>query len=196
MVQDPHAPDLEAVRQAGAHALELHTGTGGQEALGAWREPVSGWVLSGGLFALSVNPTQLEPEMLHGVIETVKGWIGSEGWLVQADGKPISGEAGLRSTTPTVQLAAEILERHPGLKVQCAGGANAHTAWLARQRGVEIAGVGMGSVARAIISADATVHEALARDPGQALMNPVVVADVRAARGLVRSVHAPEEVHP
>ncbi|MEB3187371.1 MAG: LdpA C-terminal domain-containing domain [bacterium] len=196
LVQDPQAPDLEAVHRAGARALELHTGTGGLETLEAWREPVTSWVASGGLFALSVNPTQLAPEALHGVIETVKGWLGLSGWIVQADGKPISGEAGLRSTAPTVQLAAEILERHSGLAVQCAGGANSHTAWLARQRGVAIAGVGMGSVARAIISADATAHEALARDPGRALADPVVVADVRAARGLVRAVHAPEEVHP
>jgi Fe-S-cluster-containing hydrogenase component 2 len=196
MVQDPLAPDLAAVWEAGARALELHTGAGASDQLESWRITVQAWVAKGGMFALSVNPEQMSIESLHALIETVQGWLGKGGWIVQADGKPISGEVSMRSTLPTVTLASEVLARHPGIPVQCAGGANAFTARLARDRGVAIAGVGMGSVARAIITADATVRMALARQPERALTDPVVMADVRAARGLVRSVHAPEEVLP
>lgn len=141
-----HVP-LEQLWDAGARALELHVGTG--EGIEAWESPVRKWCDKGGLFSLSLNAVQTPARKAISIAKKVSKWVDSP-MLVQADGKPISGEAGEASTVAAVEFAAKLIVGGV-LHVQAAGGTNDVTGKLARDRGVNLAGVGVGSYARNLI---------------------------------------------
>ncbi|MBM3267977.1 MAG: 4Fe-4S binding protein [Candidatus Sericytochromatia bacterium] len=138
---------LHELWDAGARALELHIGSG--EGYERWEEPVRKWCDKGGLFSLSINAVQMAPRKAISVAKKIQKWIDSP-IIVQADGKPISGEPGEASTTPAVEFAAKLIAG--GVQhVQCAGGANDLTGRMAKDRGVALAGVGVGSYARTLV---------------------------------------------
>lgn len=181
MVQAPFNPALAQLWEAGARGLELHTG-GGDE-LTAWRTSVQDWVGRGGLLSLSVNAMQLTTAAAIALAREVQRWVPAERLILQGDGKPISGTTGVASTEPAVAFCAELAAAGLGMALQPAGGANDHTVPLAMARGVTIAGVGIGSYARAIVTGKSQTPVAPA----------ALAADVARAGALVRAVLADPE---
>lgn len=189
----PFNPSLSLLWEAGARALELHTGSGDRAELEAWRTSCQEWVERGGLFSVSLNAVQLTPDAAARLATEIAGWFPGETIVVQADGKPISGTSGRASTLPAVAFSQALLEAGVPAVVQPAGGANDHTGAVASERGVAIAGVGIGSFARCIIEAKTETHRTLqARDPG-APLDIALIQDVERARRLVESVRATRE---
>lgn len=142
------APDLEACWAAGARGLEIHTGLAEDEELAAWLPLGAKWQAQGGRLAYSIDGQALG---LARALAVAKQVAGPE-VILQADGKPISAASGLRSTVPAVRLAREMARAGlPGL-LQAAGGANDWTWRVAERAGVALAGVGMGSFARAQVA--------------------------------------------
>lgn len=138
---------LDQLWDAGARALELHVGTA--EDLEHWESPVRKWCEKGGVFSLSLNAVQMTARKAVSVSKKVQKWIDSP-IIVQADGKPISGESGEASTMPAVDFAAKLITG--GVPhVQAAGGTNDLTGRLAKDRGIGLAGVGIGSYARLLV---------------------------------------------
>jgi Fe-S-cluster-containing hydrogenase component 2 len=141
-----HVP-LAQLWDAGARALELHVGTG--ERVERWEEPVRKWCERGGLFSLSLNAVQMNSRKAISVAKKVQKWVDSP-IIVQADGKPISGEAGEASTSPAVDFASKLIAGGVS-HVQAAGGTNDLTGRLAKDKAVTLAGVGVGSYARSLV---------------------------------------------
>ncbi|HEY9721042.1 MAG TPA: LdpA C-terminal domain-containing domain [Oscillatoriaceae cyanobacterium] len=138
------APDVEACWEAGARALEIHTGAAAPEELANIRPLAANWQKRGGLLSYSIDGQQLG----LGRAVALASELGERGVILQADGKPISGMEGDRSTIPALRLARAMLRRGTEAAVQVSGGANDRTGPLANRHGVAIAGVGMGSFAR------------------------------------------------
>ncbi len=189
----PFNPSLAQLWEAGARALELHTGSGDMAELVAWKASCQDWVARGGLFSVSLNAVQMTVAAASELAQEVAGWFPGVRIVVQADGKPISGTSGRESTLPAIAFSQALMEAGVTAAVQPAGGANDHTGVVASERGVPIAGVGIGSFARCIIQGKSEAQRTLqARDPG-APLDAVLVEDVERAKALVRSVHAGEE---
>lgn len=144
MVQRETAPDLEACWEAGARALEIHTGAADPAEVAQYRAIAENWQSRGGVLAYSIDGKQLGyPRALALALE-----VGGPDVIIQADGKPISGTVGDKSTIPALRLARHLLRNGvPGF-IQVAGGANDRTGILADRHEISLAGVGMGSFAR------------------------------------------------
>ncbi|HEY9857092.1 MAG TPA: LdpA C-terminal domain-containing domain [Stenomitos sp.] len=189
----PFNPSLVLLWEAGARALELHTGSGDLAELVAWQASCREWVAKGGLFSVSLNAVQMTVDAAARLAKEVASWFPGVRIVVQADGKPISGTSGRESTLPAIAFSQALLAAGVPAAVQPAGGANDHTGAVASERGVPIAGVGIGSFARCIIVGKSETQRTLqARDPG-APLDVTVIQDVERARQLVESVHAGEE---
>ena len=167
-------PDVDACWEAGARALEIHTGAAAEAEVAGARSLTRHWQRRGGLLSYSLDGKQLGyPRTLALARE-----LGEAGVILQADGKPISGTSGDRSTIPALRLARAIIRQGTGAWVQPAGGANDRTGPLADLAGIAISGVGMGSFARRAAKA------LEAGDESPEAWGAAVVA----ARSLVRSV--------
>jgi Fe-S-cluster-containing hydrogenase component 2 len=166
MAYRPFAPSLDPLWQEGARALELHTGGGDRQELLAWKDPCQEWVRRGGLFAVSINGEQLSVPEAVALAREVCDWFPGVRIIVQADGRPISGARGKASTEPALRFAGALLDAGIPAAVQAAGGANDWTGPLAREAGLPLAGVGMGSYARSIMKAriETPSDEALTED--------------------------------
>lgn len=137
-------PDVDACWEAGARALEIHTGAAAEAEVAGTAALTRAWRARGGLLAYSLDGKQLGyPRVL-----ALARALGEPGVILQADGKPISGTSGDASTIPAVRLARAILRLGTGAWVQPAGGANDRTGMIAERHGIAIHGVGMGSFAR------------------------------------------------
>jgi Pyruvate/2-oxoacid:ferredoxin oxidoreductase delta subunit len=142
----PVSPDLMACWEAGARGLEVHTGAANDQDILAIQPDVREWLKMGGLLSFSIDGKQLG---LGRSVQLARQ-LGQAGVIIQADGNPISGRDGVRSTVAAVRLARQMLAEGVQAWVQPAGGTNNHTGRLARAFGVPIAGVGMGSFARKV----------------------------------------------
>lgn len=140
------APDVEACWEAGARALEIHTGAAAEAEVAAALPLARNWQSRGGVLAYSIDGKQLGfPRAI-----ALARQVGGPDVIIQADGKPISGTVGDKSTIPALRLARAMGRAGvPGL-IQPAGGTNDRTGRLADQYGIAIAGVGMGSFARRV----------------------------------------------
>lgn len=142
------AYDLDALWAAGARALEIHTGAADAREIQAVGLPLaSRWRALGGLLAYSIDGHQLGH---RGAISLAKRLSDPE-TIIQADGKPISGTSGLRSTVPCVRLARAMARAGVPGYIQVSGGTNDRTGELLSRYGVPAHGVGMGSVARSAL---------------------------------------------
>lgn len=162
---------------AGASALEIHTGDGGRaelvqllEALTPWRDKIK-------LLAFSMGAHGQDHADIVALARDVVDLAGTD-VIVQADGKPISGRKGAKSTLPCLELASELLAARLGAFIQVSGGTNDLTGKLAREQQIGIHGVGMGTFARKYVGVspsdvldDAARAEAIAR--ARALVNSV-----------------------
>ena len=170
---------LDSCWQAGARAIELHTGPGEEAGVQAlWRlvaDQRDRWPL----ISFSVGDYGQGVDALLTLVQHIVGWAGS-GIIIQVDGKPISGRSGVESTLPALDLAARVMALDLPAFVQVAGGTNDLTGSLARERSLPIHGVGMGSFARAHIGLLQAAHDPSRLDPWQSIQR---------ARELVLSVH-------
>jgi Pyruvate/2-oxoacid:ferredoxin oxidoreductase delta subunit len=138
------SPELVACWDAGARALEIHTGAADATEIRDWMPLAGHWQNHGGLLSYSIDGYQLGyPRALALATE-----LGRPGIIIQADGKPISGTVGDRSTIPALRLARAMSRTGNPAWIQPAGGTNDRTGALANQLGIPIAGVGVGSFAR------------------------------------------------
>lgn len=169
---------------AGATALEVHTGDGSLPELqdllaqlAPLREQIE--LLA---FSLGAHGQSL-PEIAQLAL-TIRALAGPD-ILIQADGKPISGRKGEKSTLPCLELAETLFAQGLDAYVQVSGGTNDLTGALARRRQSGIHGVGMGSFARKFIDLS----------PSESLTEALLQAKIAQARQLVASVAlAPAQV--
>lgn len=137
-------PELASCWDAGARALEIHTGAADRGEMLDWAPLARHWQMQGGLLSYSVDGQQLG---ISGAV-ALASEVGRPGIIIQADGKPISGTVGERSTIPALRLARAMLRAGNPAWIQPAGGTNDLTGGLADRHGIAIAGVGVGSYAR------------------------------------------------
>ncbi|MDB5099346.1 MAG: hycB [Cyanobacteria bacterium RYN_339] len=139
-------PELAACWDAGARALEIHTGAAAAAEIRDWAPIAARWQNQGGLLSYSIDGQQLG----YSRALALASELGRPGIIIQADGKPISGTVGDRSTIPALRLARAMVRQGNPAWVQPAGGTNDRTGPLANNYDVGISGVGMGSFARAV----------------------------------------------
>lgn len=144
---------LGACFEAGARAVEVHTGDGGRAELRQLLHTLEPWREQIGLLAFSMGSHgQTQAEIIALAQDAVR-WAGPE-IVVQADGQPISGRKGKKSTLPCLELAQALFEAEVKAYIQVSGGTNDLTGQLAAETGVPIHGVGMGSFARKFLKLD------------------------------------------
>lgn len=171
-------PDAEACWAAGARALEIHTGEARAHEVAEIQPLARHWQTRGGLLSYSIDGRTLGyPRALALARE-----LGRPGIIIQADGKPISGTVGDRSTLPALRFARALLRAGNPAWIQPAGGTNDRSGRLASRHGIPIAGVGIGSFARRC---------ARALEEGDERPTTWTEA-LRAARSLVESVVTPQ----
>lgn len=137
-------PRLSDCWDAGARALEIHTGAADRAEVQDWQPIARNWQKQGGLLAYSIDGQQLGyPRALALAKE-----VGRPGIIIQADGKPISGVAGERSTVPALRIARAMIRAGVPAWIQPSGGTNDQTGPLADRHHIAISGVGVGSFAR------------------------------------------------
>ena len=132
---------------AGATALEVHTGDGGRAELIEMLETLAPWRDHIELLAFSMGAHGQQVAEIVALAREVVGLAGRE-IIIQADGKPISGRKGAKSTQPCLDLAKALLDAQTGAFIQVSGGTNDLSGRLAQAQGIGIHGVGMGSFAR------------------------------------------------
>lgn len=170
---------------AGASAIEVHTGHGGREALQDIFERLAPWREQIDLLACSLGAhDQSESELVSLAQDIVAAW--GEEMIIQADGQPISGRKGWRSTWPALVLAQALFAAEVDAFVQVSGGVNDLTREIACREQIPIHGVGTGSFARKYIGLSPDVETLSTSDFTEAL---------RRARELVASADAARFVH-
>lgn len=142
---------LKACLDAGARALEVHTGTGARTELQEVVALIAPYRDRIPLLAFSMGSHGQSPEEIAALARDVVALAGPD-IILQADGKPISGRKGEKSTLPCLELAERLLAEKLPAWVQVSGGTNDLTGRLAQTRGVAIHGVGMGTFARKFIN--------------------------------------------
>jgi len=134
--------------EAGATALEIHTGQGQRQEIEQVWNIVKDMQDSFQVIAFSIGAHNMTFEELASLASDIVKMAGSE-IIIQADGKPISGRKGKQSTMPSLELANYLFKTNniPSF-IQVSGGTNNLTGSLARESRIPIHGVGMGSFAR------------------------------------------------
>lgn len=171
---------LGACFAAGASALEVHTGDGGRTELAEIVEAIAPFREQIGLLAFSMGAHEQSPAEIVELAREVVSLTGPE-VVIQADGKPISGRKGIKSTLPCLALASTLLEAELGAFIQVSGGTNDLTGGLAREHGIGIHGVGMGTFARKFVDLSPSdtltaAERAAATARAQSLVNSVAPA--------------------
>jgi NAD-dependent dihydropyrimidine dehydrogenase PreA subunit len=168
---------LQSCLAAGANALEVHTGDGGRQELSLLLERLKPLREQLQLLAFSMGAHGQSPAEIAQLAQDVRELAGSD-ILLQADGKPISGRKGEKSTLPCLELAEYLLAQELETFVQVSGGTNDLTGSLAKKRKSGIHGVGMGSFARKYLDLS----------PSEPLSAELLQEKIARARVLVKSV--------
>jgi NAD-dependent dihydropyrimidine dehydrogenase PreA subunit len=164
---------------AGATALEVHTGDGGRAELEALLHQLQPWRTRLDLLAFSLGAHGQSPAELAELAALIRTLAGPD-ILIQADGKPISGRKGEKSTLACLELAEFLIASGLEGFIQVSGGTNNLTGALAQRRGSGIHGVGMGSFARKYLDLS----------PSETLTPEGFAEKLSRARDLVHSVVA------
>lgn len=138
---------LEACLERGANALEIHTGNGERAELKAVLEEIRPFRERFELLAFSVGSHGQSYEAILSLVQDIHDWAGSD-MIIQADGQPISGRKGSKSTLPCLELAEFLFQQGVPGYIQVSGGTNNLTGRLAKEKNIPIHGIGMGSFAR------------------------------------------------
>ncbi len=168
---------LKQCLAAGATALEVHTGDGSLPELKALLAQLAPLRDQIELLAFSLGAHGQSQQGIAQLAQTIRALAGPD-ILIQADGKPISGRKGEKSTLPCLELAETLFAQGLDCFVQVSGGTNDLTGPLARRRQSGIHGVGMGSFARKFIDLS----------PSEPLSEALLQEKIAKARILVESV--------
>lgn len=143
---------LNQCREAGALALELHTGNGDWAPIADLYGAIARheWPL----LSFSIGNYAGQEGRVTQMAQAVHALAGS-GIILQIDGKPISGREGEESTIPSLELVRAITPLDLPVYLQVAGGANRHSGRLAKAMDIPLHGVGMGSFAKAYLGVHA-----------------------------------------
>lgn len=144
---DPGAVGL-LLRTYPIEALEIHTQVGH---FGPFRQlwaQLSPQIQHLRLLAISCPDHPEAIAYLQSLAPLVQGFPGAILW--QSDGRPMSGDIGKGTTHTTIKYGQRVLGAGLPGYVQLAGGTNAHTITLLKQKGLigAIAGIAYGSYAR------------------------------------------------
>lgn len=143
--------DMQAVLSscfaAGARALEIHTGNGQQQELAAIIDLLTPWQSHIDLLAFSLGAHGQSTAQIVALAQFISERCGPD-IIIQADGQPISGRKGKRSSLASLELARELFAAKIPAFIQVSGGVNDLTGQLAQESQIPIHGVGMGSFAR------------------------------------------------
>ncbi len=168
---------LSSCFAAGARALEVHTGNGQAQELEAILDLLKPWQGQIDLLAFSLGAHGQSTAQL---IELAR-WISERcgpNIIIQADGQPISGRKGKRSSLASLELARELFAAKIPAFIQVSGGVNDLTGQLAQESHIPIHGVGMGSFARKYVGLS----------PSQVLDSQDYQLAVQQAQQLVQSI--------
>lgn len=168
---------LRSCLEAGARALEVHTGHGDRSELQAFLEILAPLRSHIELLSFSLGAHGQSPAELAALARDIRNLAGSD-IVIQADGKPISGRKGEKSTLPSLELAEYLRASGLDTYLQVSGGTNDLTGTLAQQRQSDIHGVGMGSFARKYLDLS----------PSEVLTDSLFQEKLQRARQLVQSV--------
>lgn len=135
--------------EAGARALEIHTGQGQRTEIEQVWQIVK--ELPFEVVAFSIGAHNMSNEEIAQLARDIVAMAGSD-IIIQADGKPISGRKGKQSTLPSLELAQYLFKVGIDSYIQVSGGTNDFTGPLAREKDIPIHGVGMGSFARKFLN--------------------------------------------
>lgn len=147
-------PDFEKILpncvQLGVETMELHAATeNDEEAIRDWR--LLNEIIKDNFLSVCLDRSVLSDRRL---IERVKAMyeITGKRMIVQADGVPMSGEGDDYNTTLQAVACADVVKKS-GIPVMIllSGGTNSKTGMLAKQCGVKVNGVSVGSFARKIV---------------------------------------------
>lgn len=164
----------------GATAIEVHTGDGGRDALADIFRVLEPWRDHIQLLACSIGAhDQSHDELVELARDICRHW--GEDLIIQADGQPISGRKGWRSTWPALVLAQALFAAKLPAFIQVSGGVNNLTREMACREQIPVHGVGTGSFARKHIALSPNAAELSETDFQQA---------VEKARELVLSADA------
>jgi Fe-S-cluster-containing hydrogenase component 2 len=142
---------LGACFEAGARALEIHTGTGDRLELKQLLNLIEPWHQQIQLAAFSMGAHGQAHAEIVKLAHDVVAQVGPE-IIIQADGKPISGRKGAKSTQHCLDLAQALIQSELPAFIQVSGGTNDLTGKQAQTQGIGIHGVGMGSYARKYVN--------------------------------------------
>ena len=146
---------------AGASAIEVHTGHGGRAALQDIFEVLLPWQSDIKLLACSLGAHGQSVDDLVALAQDITA-LWPEKMIIQADGEPISGRKGWRSTWLALVLAQHLFDARVPAFIQVSGGVNDLTREMACREGIPVHGVGTGSFARKYLGL--SPHVALTSD--------------------------------
>jgi len=105
-----------------------------------------------GMLSLCIGRKKLSDEKILARVRRIVERRKPYTTIIQADGVPMSGVADDYETTlPAIEMGKLIQSLHLPLYLMLSGGTNSKTAKLAKQYGVNINGIAMGSYARKIV---------------------------------------------
>lgn len=153
-ISKTNASNLINCKRAGADMIELHASATDKSHIISELEEIN-HIFTQNYISLCVNREQLNDNELCEVIKNAYTLIGNR-LIIQADGIPMSGGENTFNSTLQAVATADIINKKINIKlpVFISGGTNAKSAGFARQCGVNIVGVAIGSYAREIIKPD------------------------------------------
>jgi len=151
--------DLKAALDAGANGIELHVSGCDVPSLQRMVQSLEPLLSPSMLVSFSLGSQVSTVDLVLEQAKAINSWASkTPGPLVvlQIEGTPMSGAPrDGKSELPAIELARAVLEIHPNLYVQIAGGTGLHSGALCRLMGVFVHGVAFGTAARL------AVHKAL-----------------------------------
>lgn len=179
----------------GASAIEVHTGNGEREALRDIFRVLDPWRAQIDLLACSLGAhNQTQEELVSLAQDIAAAW--GEPMIIQADGQPISGRKGWRSTWPALVLAQALFAAEVDAFIQVSGGVNDLTREMACRENIPIHGVGTGSFARKYIGLSPEKEVLSESDFAEAVSRAqALVLSADAARFADKTVKIKEQSH-
>lgn len=142
--------NLEECISMGASAIEIHTGYGNYSEIKKVWDMVSKFSKYWKIVSFSLGSHNLSNQEILKLAKYLVSLTNSK-VILQIDGNPISGKSGKESTIKSLKLAQFILKEKIPAFIQVSGGTNNLTGKIAKDMGLKIDGIAMGSFARSYL---------------------------------------------